>query len=324
MNTEFEIRTLAEGEKITEPGFYNIPMKVHHNQPCDGYSVTSSILRTCELGTPADVWAFSPLNPDRYQEDDTTALRLGRIMATLIEDGLDGLEKACYILPAPKPNRPTEAQVAKYKKGEGSEAGIKSIEYWAKHDKDPRDKVTKAEWEMIVQMGGVLAKDPAACAALGGIPEITMAWKDERTDIWCLARPDQISFSGMVSDYKKVSTMGGYLNGYVVDGRIMNYGYDMQMAFACQGFEQLTGNWPDQVGLIFQWDKPPHHVILREIDQEELSIANFRNDRALRTIRECLDTGHWPGPGEVVGRFVRNEKQRERLLQEMQTEGVAP
>lgn len=324
MKPEFEIRTLANGEKITEPGFYNIPMHVHHNQPCDGYSVTSSVLRTCELGTPADVWAYHPNNPEREDNTDSVPMKLGRLMALLIEDGLTGLEKGCYILPTPKPNRPTAAQIEKYKAGEGSDAGIKSIEYWAKHDSDPRENVTKEQWDLIVKMGGVLAKDPAACAALGGIPEVTMAWQDESTGIWCLARPDQISFSGMVSDYKKIATKGGYLNGYVVDGRIMQHGYDMQMAFACHGFEQLTGNWPDQVGLIFQWDKPPHHVILREIDQEELRIAEFRNNRALRTIAECTKSGHWPGPGEHVGRFIRNEKQRERLINEMQIEGVAP
>lgn len=324
MSEEFEIRTLAKGEKITEAGFYNIPMSVHHNQPCDGYSVTSSVLRKCEKGTPADVWAYHPDNPDREEDTDSDAMKMGRVMAAFIEEGLEGLNKQCFVLPTPKPSRPTEAQIAKYMKGEGTEAGIKSIEYWAKMDADPRDQITEDQLKLIIKMGKVLAKDPAACAALGGIPEITMAWRDERTGIWCLARPDQISFSGMVSDYKKVATRGGYLNGWVIDRRIEEYGYDMQMAFACEGFYQLTRNQPSQVGLIFQWEKAPHHVILREIDQEELAIAKFQNDRSLLTIAECMNSGHWPGPGEHVGRFVRNEKNRERLLNEMQIAGVAP
>lgn len=324
MKQDFEIRTLAKGEKITEAGFYNIPMHVHHNQPCESYSVTSSVLRMCEKGTPADVWAHHPDNPDREEGGDSTAMKMGRVMAAFIEDGLAGLNAQCFILPTPKPNKPTDAQMAKYMIGEGTDAGIKSVEYWAKMDADPRDQITQEQFDLIVKMGKVLAKDPAACAALGGMPEITMAWQDERTGIWCLARPDQISFSGMVSDYKKIATRGGYLNGWVIDRRIEEYGYDMQMAFACEGFEQLTGNFPDQVGLIFQWEKAPHHVILREIDEEELAIAKFMNDRSLTRIAECTVSGHWDGPCETVGRFIRNEKSRERLLNEMQIAGVAP
>jgi len=324
MTLEFEIRTLAEGEKITEAGFYNIPMHIHHNQPCDGYSVTSSVLRKCENGTPADVWAYHPDNPEREEDTDSEAMKMGRVMAAFIEDGLEGLNKQCFVLPTPKPSRPTEAQLEKIKQGEGTDAGLKSYTYWKEQDADPRDQITKEQLDLIIKMGKVLAKDPAACAALGGIPEITMAWQDDRTGIWCLARPDQISFSGMVSDYKKVATRGGYLNGWVIDRRIEEYGYDMQMAFAGEGFFQLTRNHPDQVGLIFQWEKAPHHVILREIDEEELAIAKFRNDRALMTIAESMESGHWAGPGEHVGRFVRNEKNRERLLNEMQIAGVAP
>lgn len=321
---EHEIRTLATGDKITEPGFYAIRLDRHHNQPCDGYSVTSSTLRTVELRTPADVWAFHPLNPDRYEPPDSTAMRLGRAMAALVEGGLEELEKVVLVLPKNKPNRPMQSQIDAYRRGKGTEAGTRSIEFWAKMDADPRDKITEEQWELLVTMGKELANDPAACAALGGIPEVTMAWQDDRTGIWCLARPDQISFSGMLSDYKKVNTQGRPFNSYVCDGRIMQHGYDMQMAFAAQGFEQLTHNWPDQVGLVFQWDQAPHHVILREIDDEDLRIGEFRNNRALRTIQECMELGRWPGPGEHVGKFIRNKEQRERLLEEMNVEGVAP
>ena len=50
-----EIRTLAPGEKITEPGFYRIDLDVHHSQCCDGFSVTSGVLRNIHLKTPGEV-----------------------------------------------------------------------------------------------------------------------------------------------------------------------------------------------------------------------------------------------------------------------------
>lgn len=319
-----EIRVLAKGEKITEPGFYQCSLDVHHNQPCDDFSVTSSSLRTVELASPADFWAFHPLNPNRYERPETDALKLGRVMAALIEGGLEAMEEICMVLPSDKPRKPTAAQIDAYKNGRGTDAGAKSVEYWARMDADPRAKISEEQFELIIAMGKVLATDPAAQAALGGIPEITMAWKDEETGIWCLARPDQISFSGMVSDYKKIAPSGGVFNGYLVDSRITKHGYDMQMAFACQGFEELTRSWPDQVGLICQSDTPPHHVMLREIDQQDLSIGMFRNKRALRTIDACRKSGEWFGPATEVGRYIRPSGQMERLLEEMNQAGVAP
>ena len=320
----FEIRTLAEGEKITEPGFYAIHLDVHHSQPCDGPSVTSGVLRKMELGTPADVWAFSKLNPDRWEQNETPALRLGRAMAAYIEGGEEGLLREFNLLPENKPRKPTPAQIAAYKEGRASDKALESIRFWQAVEEDGRDIITKAEFDTFVDMGKVLVKDPAAAAALGGIPEITMAWKDELTDLWCLARPDQVSFSGMLSDYKKVSTQGRPFNHRLVDQRITQHGYQLQMAFAAEGFFQLTGEWPDQVGLVFQMDQPPYFVILRAIDEEDLSIGKFRNHEALYRFRECLDSGYWPGPGDDVGSYQRPEWHREMMIERMNQAGVAP
>lgn len=343
---ELGIRDLGPEELITEPGFYRISLDRHHNQPCDGYSVTSGVLRKAELGSLSDVWLNHPDNPDRKAVEDTAALRLGRVMAAFIELGPEGVEDYVRVLPskppsksvpemladiaagaeppASIPNRPSFDQAHKYHHGKATPAAVKAVEYWQEIDEDPREKVNEKEWDMICSMGKVLASDPAARAALGGEPEITMAWQDERTGIWCLARPDQVSFSGMLSDYKKLSTQGAPFNAHICDARITRYGYDMQMSFAAMGFEQLTGNWPDQVGLIFQQDTAPHHVILREVCEEDLKIAEFRNYRALRQIREAMDSGYWPGPGEHVGAYRRPDWQRDMLLEQMQTAGVAP
>lgn len=318
-----EIREIGPDEKITENGFYRLPMERHHNQPCDGPSVTSSVLRTMELATPADVWAFHALNENRYERPQTDALRMGRAMASFIEGGPEELENHFHVLPKNKPNRPTAAQRAAYLKGAGTEAGIRSIEFWAEVDADPRDIVTETEWELICNMGKVLVNDPAASAALGGEPEITMAWYDEATDLWCLARPDQVDFSGMLSDYKKVSMQGRPMSARICDHRITQHGYHMQMAFACEGFQTLTQEWPDQVGLVFQSDAAPYHVLLRGIDDEALAIGTFQNRRARMRFRECLDSGSWPGPGEHIANYHMPDWLRERMLDEMNTEGAA-
>ena len=323
VSTDIEIIDLPDGEKITEPGFYRISLDRHHNQPCDGVSVTSGVLRKMELQTPADVWAFHKLNPDRWEQPETDALRLGRAMACYVEGGPEQLETEFRVLPKNKPNRPTAAQQTAFDEGRGSDAAIKSIRFWADVENDPRDIVTEAEWDMLCNMGKVLAKDPAACAVMEGIPEVSMAWKDEETGLWCLARPDTVSFSGMTTDYKKMSTRGDAFDARLVDRRITDFGYDMQGAFACEGFQHLTSNWPG-FGIIAQWDKPPHHVILREIPDEDLRIGQFRNRRSLRLFKECLDSGNWWGPGEDVGAYQRPKWQFEKLIEEMNVAGGAP
>lgn len=335
-----QIRDLKDDEIISEPGFYRLPMARHHGQPCctperlkeimagdkpkpGEWAVTSSVLRKMEMETPADHYAFSLLNPNRWPEEERTALRLGRAMAALVEGGPEELENHFRVLPKDKPRRPTAAQETAYDAGNGTDAGIKSVEFWRKVDADPRDILTESEWEMLCNMGKVLAGDPAASAALGGEPEITMAWYDDETDLWCLARPDQVAFGGFMSDFKKVNTQGAPFNYRFVDRKITQYGYDMQMAFSAEAFEKITHNYPDSVGLVFQVDKPPHHVILRAITEEDLRIAEFRNVRARRLFRHCMDSGNWFGPGEDIGAYQRPKWQHDMLIEEMNTAGVA-
>jgi len=324
MSDGMEIRTLTDGEKITQPGFYQIPLSVHHNQPCDGVSVTSGVLRKMELMTPADVWAFHVLNPERWPSEDTTALRLGRAMAAFVEGGMDEVAKHFVVLPPDEPRRPTRKQIVAYDDGRATDAGRLSVEFWRAVENDPRDQLSDAEQQMIANMGWVLALDPAACAVMGGMAEITMAYQDEVTGLWVLSRPDTVSFDGSVSDYKKINTAGRPFTCHVVDRRIEQHGYHQQLGLAVEAFERLTNETPSIASIVAQWDQAPHHVILREIGEEAINIGRFHNRRALDRFHECLTSGHWPGPGDDVGAFQPSEWWWQRAIDEMNTAGVAP
>lgn len=319
------IRTLADDEKITELGFYAISLDRHHSQPCDGPSVTSGVLRAMELHTPADVWAFSLLNPDRWEKPETDALRLGRAMAAYVEGGMEAVAREYLVLPKDKPNRPTSVQVAAFERnGLWSDAAKAGAEFWAAVDADGRTPLTDTEITMIENMGRALVADPAAAALMEGIPEVTMAWRDDETGLWCLARPDTINLDGTVTDYKKMSAQGRPFSHRLVDARITEHGYDMQLAFAAEAMEVLGIGWPSMAFIIAQSEKPPHHVIMREILEEDLRFGQFRNRRALRRFAECLASGDWPGPGADTAAYHRPDWQREMLLQQMQTEATSP
>tara|TARA_R110000868_G_scaffold237132_9_gene491644 strand:+ start:44049 stop:45017 length:969 start_codon:yes stop_codon:yes gene_type:complete len=319
-----DFRTLADDEMITEPGFYRISLDRHHNQPCDGPSVTSGVLRRMDKYPPSKTWATHALNADRKPDKDSSALRLGRAMAALVEGGADELMKCFQILPDDKPNRPTRAQFRALAEGRETSAAKRSIAFWSSVDRDGRDVLSETEFELLVNMGGALAQDPAAAYALGGEPEITMAWRDERTGLWCLSRPDNLRADGLLSDFKKVNTQGRPFTGALVDDLIEKHGYFMQMGFAAEGWKVLTGHAPNQVGLVFQEDEPAYDVILREVEEEPLAMGQFLNHRSLLRFSECLDAGRWPGAGEHVGAYQMSEGLRTRILEEMQTAGVAP
>lgn len=319
-----DIKVLHDDDLIDEPGFYAMSLERHHNQPCNGTSVTSGVLRKMELDSPADVWAFHKLNPNRWEPKKTDALRLGSAMAAYIESGEQGLREMYQLIPADAPRKPTPAQLKAFEEDRATPTGQNSVAFWRAVEVDGRPVITQKELDHLKVMGEVLRNDPNAVMAMSGLPEITMAWFDEATDLWCLARPDQVSFDGALSDYKKVAPGQHPFNYHLCDRRILTHGYDMQMAFASDAFEALTGEKPNAVGLVFQSDQPPHHVILRDISEEDLAMGSFRNRRALRRFRECLDADHWPGPGDDIGAFQRPEWHYKMMLEQMQIEGVAP
>lgn len=319
-----DIRTLADDELITEDGFYRISLERHHNQPCDGVSVTSGVLRKMHRHGPSKVWATHALNPKRFESKRSDALRLGAAMAAFVEGGIDALNAEFQTIPEHAPSRPTKTQMQALKEGRETSKARASIAFWADVDRDGREVISEKELELLAQMALALSQDPAAAAVLGGEPEITMAAYDPATRLWLLSRPDNMKFDGTMSDYKKVNTGGRPFDQFFCDGRIDDHGYDMQMGFACDVFERLTGVWSDQAGLVFQEDEPPHDVILMPIPEEDLRIGQFHNNQAAMRFRECLDADHWPGPGSVIRAYHRNDKARERILEAMQTAGVAP
>lgn len=320
----YEVRTLADGEKITEDGFYAITLDQHHNQPCDGVSVTSGVLRKMHLHGPSKVWATHVLNPNRFEPKRTDALRLGSAMAAFVEGGLEALEKDYQTVPDDAPKKPTAAQLVALKEGRETKTARSSIAFWSEVERDGREEIKEHELELMAAMGLALAADPAASAVLGGLPEITMAAFDERTQLWLLSRPDNMKFDGTMSDYKKVNTGGRPFNQFFCDRRVDDHGYDAQMGFACDVYERISGVWSDQAGLVFQEDEPPHDVILMPIPEEDLRIGQFHNNQALTRFRECLDANHWPGPGDVIRPYHRDDKARERILENMNTAGTSP
>lgn len=198
----------------------------------------------------------------------------------------------------------------------------KRVEFWKKVDDDPRDPLTDGETTLIKDMGRALVADPAASAVMEGMPEVTMAYQDEASGLWILSRPDVVSFDGTVIDYKKMNTQGKPFGVHDVDKAIEGRGYHMQMALAAEAYLHLFGEMATAAGIVAQNDAKPHHVILREITEEQLHIGRWQNSVQIARFAECYRSGHWPGPGDDIGPWRPSEAFMNRVKAQMEEAGV--
>lgn len=307
-----EIRTLLPDEKITEEGLYRMPLARHHAQPCEGISVTSSVLRTIELGSPAAAWDFHMLNPDAYERPERDALKLGTAMHSWVEGGEEAVKRDFIILAPGTPKKPSDRQL---NAAAPSKETVEAIRVWQQIWKRQALRgcpiITQAEFDQIKIMGKALEHDPTALAVLGGEPEITIATFDDETQLWMLSRLDNLTFDGLQSDFKRISTRGRFLTERVCKARIREHRYDMQMAFGAECFWRVTGQWPTDSAIVFQMDVPPFHSHTVAIGRDEIIAGVALNHRAMRIFRECYDSGNWPGPGAVISTFQYSTAERE-------------
>lgn len=317
-----EIIKLGRDDVITEPGFYEMPLEQHHNQPCDGPSVTSGVLRTYWKHGPHKCWSNWSYNPNRKTPNIGTAARMGTAMASMIEGGLQELSQRFVLRDENTPRQPTAAQRAKYEAGEGTEAGIRSCEFWDEAERLGKSELNATELQLIADMSEVLANDPGAKLALEGAPEVTMAWRDEITGLWLLARPDTVNFTGSVTDYKKMNTNGFPFDARLVNQRIEKHGYHMQIAFGAEGMEALTEVKPNFCGLICQEDEPGFDIILHEIDDEALGYGRMQNRYAIDGIARHLEEGSFPSPNEKSGTYMMSDYYRERTEEKLRAAGM--
>jgi hypothetical protein len=301
--SEFIIRHLGDDEFIREDGFYHLPIERHHQQPCVGPSITSSVLRSMEYHGPRYTWAFHYLNPGRLEKKISQPMLLGKAMSMVMEEGMMAIDANFKVLPGTAPRRPTKTQRAAFElTGEWSELAAPRAEFYDDFwDLDLREEIDEDQYEKLVFAGAALSQDEAARAVFEGAhSEVTMAWLDEETGLWVLSRPDMLSFSGVLTDYKLVNPGGQAFNQFFCDKKVDTFGYHQQMGLIDESWSHLTGTEASAVGIIFQSADPPWEVIPKNITRDNLERGAFLNRRARRNFATCLETGVWPGAGDKI------------------------
>lgn len=299
------IREIPDDGQVTEPGAYKMKMALYHSQKvCPGPSISSSGLRTIVNESPWHFWARWEGNDGRYPDpEESDALILGKAAHALILGDEVFDEHFCFV-PKDSPRRPTATQIAAFERtGAWSDAAKDGAEFWEAFDKKAEGRllITETQIERIQFMAENLKKCPEAVQALSeGMTEVSMIWQDRITGVWLKSRPDQIPGNGFdFADLKTFAPRSKSIQRSVHQS-ITDSGYDMQMALAIMGAEEVFGTTASECVLIMAQSNAPYTVTPVRLDEDALYWARVRCRHGIDTFAKCLETGHWPMPVEGI------------------------
>ena len=275
--TSFVPIKLGPDELITKPGLYDVSIvRYHSGKLCDGPNVTSSPLRRLFTRSPAH---------SRVKQDDTDALRVGRGTHHVI---LGEADFSAHFVVQPKVYVNEKGEEKLWHNG----AGVCKV--WnAEHV--GHTILTEAELLQINGMAYALSEHPLVKAGiLNGQIERTLAYKDVKTGLWVLARPDVIpNDSGDVADLKTCTDV----SWRALESALGEYRYDMQAAIVRMAMREVLNLEMTSFALVFVEKKPPHCVEVIEVPLFDLDEAEKDVRTSLDQYAKCLETGLWPGPG---------------------------
>jgi hypothetical protein len=273
--------------QITKDGVYQVSMERYHNDVTlfDGPSVSSSGLRTISNRSLAHYWAESPLNPERLEDDEeeSAAFILGRAAHHLLlgEDAFSTLFVA----------RPAEIEGSAW---QGNRTACKN--WLADMANAGRTVLLPAQIKNIRGMAKTLSKHPLIKAnILSGMIERTLVHKDKETGIWLKARPDAIpTDSGDYADLKTTPSVD-FLE---LQKTVAKYGYHQQGALVGEVHQEVFKRPMTSFSLVFVESKAPWCVRVCTLRDVDLARGRAQNRTALRQLKQALETGDFPGPGD--------------------------
>lgn len=156
-------------------------------------------------------------------------------------------------------------------------------------------------------MRDALLEHPTAGAILRapGPREVTGAWRDPVTGLWCRIRPDQLVEDAPGHDLYHWSVVNLKSSGVDIGEEgfprhANRLGYYFRAAFYRMGMRVLWDVEPQHFLYPVVEQSPPHAVIVYRLNEDALDVGELEVRRALETLAECVETGTWSGYGPAI------------------------
>lgn len=155
----------------------------------------------------------------------------------------------------------------------------------------------RVDYEKALRMRDAVHKS-RVCAELiaQGQYEVSMRWLDPTHDVDCKGRMDLLSRRAVV-DLKTCQCANVNPFGYISN----KYGYHFGGAFYLDGARQLLTREIEAFVLMAVEVDPPHLVLCHYLDEADaLPIGRGQYKETLRLIKQCQESGVWPGYGDHI------------------------
>jgi hypothetical protein len=142
------------------------------------------------------------------------------------------------------------------------------------------------EYDKVMHAGQAVRRHPEAFSIIKDCSyEKTFTWTDKATKIKCKCRVDGIGAA--LFDLKTTGNVDARIFGNLA-ARMLYYG---QIAMYADGAKHNTGD----VFLIAVESEPPHDVAVFRVGEDDLIAGRELYQSFLTRVRECTDSGVWPG-----------------------------
>ncbi|TAI61091.1 PD-(D/E)XK nuclease-like domain-containing protein [Bradyrhizobium sp. Leo170] len=273
-----------DGKTIIEPGIYRgIPLTDYHRfDLCSEVSVSSTMLRGIIGESPRHAWEKSRLNPDHVDdEEQSEAMALGRFLHAAV--AAEPFESDCVFRPATIAGHPYNGNRKEWREWKAEQI---------------RNRKTIITPEMASHAKGMivaLGSFPLVQAGmLGGAPERSLIWKDDR-GFWKKARPDEIPNAS--GDYAEIKTTHPPVLYRNLQRTMADRGYYQQAAMVIEGARAL-GLPVQSFTVLFVENRPPYCVRACTLKDEDIARGDQLNQLAYSMFWQCYQGGVWPGPGD--------------------------
>jgi len=128
------------------------------------------------------------------------------------------------------------------------------------------------------------------------VVEQSTVWEDFATGLKCKARQD-IVVNNTVMDLKTTTDISSNSIYY----SLRKYGYLEQAAFYLDGLNAATGQNLSEFYFIFIEKTEPYDIRVISLSQGDLDYGREQNSANLARIKECTESGNWPGYFEMYG-----------------------